>query len=63
MRSGAEAQRGDTVRNLTTDRLGVVTGSSQFGRIIVELQNPPGTAKWERWDVEVVRLADGTWLR
>jgi len=64
MTSGADAQRGDTVRNLTTGRLGTVIGSSQFGRLIVQLHNPEGQTKWERWNVEVVRSGQtGDWLR
>jgi hypothetical protein len=51
--SGADAKRGDIVRNLTTGRVGTVTGSSQFGRIIVAVSGG-GEQKWERWDTEVL---------
>jgi len=59
MASGADAQTGDTVRNLTTKRVGIVTGSSQFGRIIVRILTAGAetygtTEKWERWNTELV---------
>jgi hypothetical protein len=59
MSSGADAQRGDTVRNLTTRRVGIVTGSSQFGRLIVRVLTAGAdtygvTEKWERWDTEII---------
>ena len=50
MISGANAVRGDTVRNLTTGEIGKMTDSSQWGRIIVD-----GVKRWERWDIEVIR--------
>jgi hypothetical protein len=53
MSSGASAKTGDIVRNLTTGQVGEVVGSSQFGRIIVQV-NGGGREKWERPFVEVI---------
>jgi hypothetical protein len=59
--TGADARRGDIVRNLTTGHTGIVTGSSQFGRLIVKIRtNGQTTVKWERWNVEVVAQFEGT---
>jgi hypothetical protein len=58
--SGADAKTGDTVRNLTTLRVGIVTGTSQFGRLNVRVLTAGAdtygaTERWERWDTEIVR--------
>lgn len=60
MTSGADAKTGDTVRNLTTRHVGIVTGASQFGRLTVRVitagaDTYGATERWERWDTEVVR--------
>ena len=54
MISGANAVRGDTVRNLTTGEVGTMDGYSQFGRIIVKLDTG-ARPKWEWWECEVLR--------
>lgn len=54
MASGASAVRNDRVRNLITGLKGTVTGSSQFGRILVLVDNG-GVAKWERFHTEIIQ--------
>lgn len=63
-RRGASARVGDAVRNLTTGAVGVVTGSRQWGGLIVattdyarERSAREGRAygeTWERWNVQTI---------
>lgn len=53
MSSGANAQRGDIVRNLTTGRIGEVTDAMNSGRILVKSPVTGGVEKWERWNCSI----------
>lgn len=58
MRSGSEAKRGDTVRNLTTGETRTMYCASNSGRIVVSTDGCSPGEKWERWNVGVVERFD-----
>lgn len=57
--SGSEARYGDTVSNLTTGQIGVVIGTTNGGRLLINTLSGDQAAKadqrWERWNVTVHR--------
>lgn len=57
--SGSEARYGDTVSNLTTGQIGVVIGTTNGGRLLINTLSGDPAAKadqrWERWNVTVHR--------
>ena len=52
--SGANAQRGDRVRNIFSDQVGECLGSTDSGRILVRLPAGDAPVKWERMSTELL---------
>lgn len=60
----AFAVPGDTVRHVTSRRVGTVTGITRSGRLVVKVRSPVSDSygkaeRWERWERSDTELMGG----